>query len=297
MFDFFRSLFKFTVYYPVKSIFCKFRTKKENIFIMNNYVSKDRNFKIYRVSKERLDHSKNIIYFANHRTFGDFWIDNIVTEYCARFISRDIVKVVLPIYAYLSGYIISDSIQFFRRGKTKITDFENMIKINQNNASGNNVLVYPEGTRRSGLDYACDLKKGLIYYSYKEGSPLQFVITKNKEKILNEKTLSSEKNANIFVYYSKVFYPDYNKYKSMQEYYTFINEEWKLAFNSLYATDHESRKQEYQQLDISKIHDNNYEVNRKMLNFIRLSIIAGIGLPISTFVKILLGRTSIRSRL
>ena len=258
---------------------------------MNKNVANDCNFKLYRVSEEGIHHSKNIIYFANHRSLGDFWIDNIVTEYCSRFIGRYMVKIVLPIYAYLSGYVISDSVQFFRHGKTKITDFEKMIQNNQNNKSGNNLLIYPEGTRRAGLDYPCDLKKDLIYYSYKQGCPIQFIISKNKEKILNEIFFTSEKNINIFVYYSKVFYPDTSTYQTMQDYYTFINNEWKTTFNLVYNTDYESKKHEYSEIDITKIYDNNYNVNRNLVNFIRTCIVSGTALGVLTFAKTLLGNT------
>lgn len=90
---------------------------------------------------------------------------------------------------------------FFKRGKTSINEIEKLIKYNQvNNKSGNDIFVYPEGTRRSGEDYPCDLKKGLIYYAYKENCPIQFIISKNKEKFLNEKKLTAEKNVNIFVH-------------------------------------------------------------------------------------------------
>ena len=140
------------------------------------------------------------------------------------------ISYILPLYVYITGCLLLDVMIFFKRGKTTIEEFENLIKHNQlNNASGNDILVYPEGTRRSGLDYACDLKKGLIYYAYKENCPIQFIISKNKERLLNEKTFTAEKNVNVFVHYSDVYYPDYIKYKSVQEFYDFINTEWKTT--------------------------------------------------------------------
>ena len=164
---------------------------------------------------------------------------------------------------------------FFKRGKTSIDEFEKIIKHNQlKNASGNDILVYPEGTRRSGLDYACDLKKGMIYYAYKENCPIQFIISKNKEKFLNEKTFTAEKNVNVFVHYSDVYYPDYIKYKSMQEFYDFINTEWKTTFNAIYDADHESKLHQYEQIDVTKTHDDNYYINKTMLYSIRLAIVS-----------------------
>ena len=278
MLHFFNTIFMFTVYYPFISIIDFTITKKKEI--NSKFQSNILNFskcKLYRISENKINHSKNIIYFSNHRSWADFFIDNIVTEYCSKFISRIEVAYILPLYVYIFGYLVGDSIIFFRRGKTSISEFETLIKKNQhNNKSGNNILVYPEGTRRSGLDYACDLKKGLIYYSYKESCPIQFIISKNKEKFLNEKKLTVEKNINVFVHYSRVYYPDVTKYKSMQEYYDFINTEWKTTFHTVYETNHESKIHEYAKIDVTKIYDNNYYSNKPLLylfRFILFSII------------------------
>ena len=234
---------------------------------------------MYRVSKNKINHSKNIIYFSNHRSWSDFFIDNVVTEYCTMFISRIEVAFILPLYVYISGYLIYDAMIFFKRGKISIPDFEKLIKKNQlHNASGNNILVYPEGTRRAGLDYACDLKKGLIYYAYKENCPIQFIISKNKEKMLNEKTFTAEKNINIFVHYSDIYYPDVTKYKSVQDFYEVINTEWKKTFHAVYQTDHESRKHEYEQIDSKKMHDNNYYINKTLINTVRFVIFSTVAI-------------------
>lgn len=282
---FFKTVFIFTQYIPVKSFFYNFKTKKEHNVIVQQCIANYYNYKLYRVSKNKINHLKNIIYFSNHRSWGDFFIDNVVTEYCTRYVSRIEVAFILPIYAYIGAYLHNDSILFFRRGQTSILEFEKLIKINQNNQSGNNILVYPEGTRRAGLEYACDLKKGLIYYSYKEKSPIQFIISKNKEKILNEKNFSSENNVDVFVHYSDVYYPDVEKYKSMQEYYDFINGEWKTTFNAVYGTNYESKKHEYERIDITKIHDNNYDVDKRLLNLVRLTIISGLVVIPAVFIK------------
>ena len=140
--NFFKTLFILTQYIPVKNLFCNFKTKKENNLNAQNYIANYCDYKLYRVSKNKINHSKNIIYFSNHRSWGDFIIDNVVTEYCTRFISRIEVAVVLPIYFYINGHLINDVMIFFRRGKISIQDFEKLIKKNQNNQSGNNILVF-----------------------------------------------------------------------------------------------------------------------------------------------------------
>ena len=285
--NFFKTIFMFTTYYPFIALFnIKNKNKKEFVSIFQSNILKVSNCKLFRISEHKVNHSKNIIYFSNHRSWADFYIDNVVTEYCTKFISRIEVGFILPLYTYIYGNLILDLIIFFRRGKTTISDFEKLIKHNQlNNKSGNDILVYPEGTRRAGLDYACDLKKGLIYYSYKENCPIQFIISKNKEKLLNEKKLTAEKNFNIFVHYSDVYYPDFTKYKTIQEFYEFINAEWKKTFHKVYDTDHESKIHEYEQIDETKMHDNNYYLNKTLLYGIRFTIISTVVLISAILLK------------
>jgi 1-acyl-sn-glycerol-3-phosphate acyltransferase len=286
---FLKMLFLLTTYYPFIALFDFVVEKKKEykskcLTIQLNYS----NCKLYRITENKVSHSKNIIYFSNHRSWADFFIDNIVTEYCTKFISRIEVAYILPLYVYINGDLLLDVMIFFRRGKTSISEFENLIKHNQlNNKSGNDILVYPEGTRRSGLDYACDLKKGLIYYAYKENCPIQFIISKNKENFLNEKRLTAEKNVNVFVHYSHVYYPDFTKYRSMQEFYDFINAEWKTTFNAIYSRDHESKIHEYQQIDTTKIHDDNYYINKTLLYGIRIGIISTVVLIPAILLKLI----------
>jgi 1-acyl-sn-glycerol-3-phosphate acyltransferase len=268
----------FTTYYPFIALFdFTVEKKKEFKTKVHSKILNYSNCKMYRTSQDKVSHSKHIIYLSNHRSWADFFIDNAVTEYCSKFVSRIEVAYILPLYVYICGHLITDLIIFFKRGKTSISEFEKLIKQNQlNNKSGNDIFVYPEGTRRSGLDYACDLKKGLIYYAYKENCPIQFIISKNKEKFLNEKRLTAEKNVNVFVHYSHVYYPDVTKYRSMQEFYDFINAEWKTTFDTVYSTDHESKIHEYEQVDVTKIHDNTYYINKPLLYGIRIGIISTV---------------------
>ena len=289
MLQFFKTIFILSTYYPFIALFnvaIEKKKKEYNSHVNSNILSYS-NCKLYRISEHKVSHSTNIIYFSNHRSWADFIIDNVVTEYCTKFISRIEVAYILPLYVYITGYLLGDVMIFFKRGKTNISEFEKLIKYNQlNNKSGNDILVYPEGTRRSGLDYACDLKKGLIYYAYKENCPIQFIISKNKEKFLNEKTLTAEKNVNVFVHYSGVYYPDFTKYRTMQEFYDFINAEWKTTFDAIYSTDHESKIHEYQQIDTTKIHDNTYYINKSMLHGIRFAIVSAVVLIPAILLKL-----------
>ena len=88
------------------------------------------------------------------------------------------------------------------------------------------------------------------------------------------------------MHYSPVYYPDVTNYKSMQEFYEYINTEWKTTFRAVYGADHESKIHEYQQIDTTKIHDNNYYINKSMLHGIRFAIVSAVVLIPAILLKL-----------
>ena len=263
---------------PVMLLF-DFTIKTEIEFLQkyNYFFYKIIDYSIYRMTPTTVSHKKNIIYFPNHRTNADFSIDSVVVNNTGTYISRYLIALAIPGGNLLK--FISNHLEYFNRwqGKTDICAFENMLKRIQD--TDRNILIYPEGTRRHGYDYACDLKKGSIYYSYKNNSPIQFVITHGKDNIFNEKKMIGMSNINAFVYYSKVYHQDYEKYKSMEEWYQYINSEWKTFFNTIYTKEH---KVEYafEKIDPSIVHDDNGKrrpLNKKKLYIARL-VVASISI-------------------
>ena len=85
--------------------------------------------KLYRTSEHKVSHLKNIIYFSNHRSWADFYIDNVVTEYCSKFISRIEVAYILPLYVYINGCLLLDLIIFFKRGKLALMNSKKKLNI------------------------------------------------------------------------------------------------------------------------------------------------------------------------
>lgn len=263
---------------PVMLLF-DFTIKTEIEFLQkcNYFLYKIFDYSIYRMTPTTVSHKKNIIYFPNHRTNADFSIDSVVVYNTGTYISRYLIALAIPGGNLLK--FISNHLEYFNRwqGKTDICAFENMLKRIQD--TDRNILIYPEGTRRHGYDYACDLKKGSIYYSYKNNSPIQFVITHGKDNIFNEKKMIAIPKLNAFVYYSKVYHQDYEKYKSMEEWYQYINSEWKTFFNTIYTKEH---KVEYafEKIDPSIVHDDNGKrrpLNKKKLYIARL-VVASISI-------------------
>lgn len=259
---------------PLKLLF-DFSIKSEIEFSQKyNYILyKSLKYSLYRMTSHSVSNKKKIIYLANHRTFSDFTIDSVVVYNNASFISRYLIAIAIPGSNILK--LMSKYLEYFirRQGKTDIIAFEKMLKRIQD--SNRNIIIYPEGTRRHGYDYACDLKKGSIYYSYKTNSPIQFVITHGKDDIFNEKKMIAVKNLNAFVYYSKVYDQDYEKYESMEAWYQYINSEWKTFFNMIYTTEHKIENA-FGKIDPSiVVHDNNKRpINKKNLYIARISVVS-----------------------
>lgn len=250
------------------------RTEVEFLQKYNYFLYKISKFSIYRMTKHNVSNKINIIYFTNHRTFADFSVDSIVVNNNGTYISRYLTALAIPggnLLKFISKYL-----EYFHRkqGKTDINGFEKMLK--QVQETNRNIIIYPEGTRRYGYDYACDLKKGSIYYSYKNNSPIQFVITYGKDNMFNEKKLISVPNLNLFVYYSNVYDQDYEKYKSMEEWYQYINSEWKTFFNMIYTKEHKI-EDAFEKVDPNIVFDDNGKhrpLNKKRLYFARFAVIS-----------------------
>jgi len=259
---------------PLKLLF-DFSIKGKVDFLQKLHynISKVCSFSLYRMTANTVSNKQNIIYLANHRTISDFFIDSINIYNTGVYISRYITSILIPGSNIVK--FISDSPAFFirKKGKTDINAFETILKNIQE--SNRNILIYPEGTRRHGHNYACDLKKGSIYYSFKTNSPIQFVITHGKDDIFNEKKMIAVKNINAFVYYSKVYDQDYEKYESMEAWYQYINLEWKTFFNMIYTTEHKV-EDAFEKIDPSIVMDDNnkHPINKKYLYIARLSVVS-----------------------
>jgi hypothetical protein len=248
------------------------KTEIEFLHKYNHYFFSIHKTSLYRMTPTTVSNKKKIIYFINHRTIADFNIDSMAVYNTGSFMSRYFIALAMPGANLLQ--FISKHIEYFHRrpGKTDINNFENILKQIQN--TDRNIIVYPEGTRRHGCDYACDLKKGSIYYSYKNDSPIQFVITHGKDDIFNEKKLIGIPNINAFVYYSKVYDQDYEKYKSMEEWYQYINSEWKTFFNMIYTKEH-NVEDAFEKIDPSIVYDDNGKrrpINKKNLYIARITV-------------------------
>lgn len=271
----FISIYLYFNLLPLKILF-DFTIKTEIEFLQKtyNYIYNKFCCTIYRMTPNTISHKKNIIYFTNHRTFVDYFIDSIVLHNIGTFIARHAAFIAIP-GLFFFNFITNMTESFHRKKeKTDIVAFEKKLKKVQE--TDRNIIIYPEGTRRHGYEYACDLKKGGIYYSYKNDSPIQFVITYGKDDILNEKKMVAVPNLNAFVYYSKVYHQDYETYKSMEEWYQYINFEWKTFFNTIYTKQHKV-EDAFEKIDPNIVFDDNGKrrpINKKKLYIARVVVIS-----------------------
>jgi 1-acyl-sn-glycerol-3-phosphate acyltransferase len=229
------SFFSIGYLFPLLGIFgLHSKTKKDIIFQIIKYARYLFSFKIFRISKEKLEHHTDLIYLCNHRSFSDMFIDPILTEYCGKTISRYMVLILFPLYFILSK--ITNNAYFINRGNIgQIDEFFKKVENERKSDKYNNFIVYPEGTRRARQNESCILKKGFIYHSYNYNLPLQIIITKNKEDIIEEKKFRAKRNIILYVYYSHVIYPDYKKF-TREEYFEHVQNIWDCCWKKVYKT-------------------------------------------------------------
>lgn len=250
---FFISLLGIGFIFPILSILSVFsKTKKDIIYDNIRFIRFLFSFKIFRISKHELSNAPDIMYFCNHRSFTDFFVDPILVQYSFKMIGRYLVLLLFPIFFLLAR--ITNCGYFIQRSYNKnIEDFFNKLELARKNDKFNNILVYPEGTRRPYQVEACILKKGFIFHSYNMNLPIQIIITKNKEDVIDEKNFVAKRNAKLFVYYSEVIYPDYKRY-NREEYYEYVQHMWNYSWKKVFKTDN---LKVYSEIDQTLIHNNN----------------------------------------
>lgn len=126
------------------------------------------------------------VYLCNHRSFADFFIDGYLT--CdAAYIGRMMAIVACPFAGIVGWY--RDKAYFFNRGQgcNKGKLYEAMKQLLDR---GNNILLYPTGTRNQTLQRQ-ELRWGMIRWAYRESIPVQFVICSNKDRVISEKKIRS----------------------------------------------------------------------------------------------------------
>eukprot|EP00232_Nephroselmis_pyriformis_P027618 CAMPEP_0182866846 /NCGR_PEP_ID=MMETSP0034_2-20130328/8411_1 /TAXON_ID=156128 /ORGANISM="Nephroselmis pyriformis, Strain CCMP717" /LENGTH=330 /DNA_ID=CAMNT_0024999179 /DNA_START=54 /DNA_END=1046 /DNA_ORIENTATION=+ len=153
-----------------------------------------------------------VMYLCNHRSWGDFIIDRVLTGFQGCYLSRFMVVLGLPIAALLGW--LTGAVWFFNRGR-KGTDRNALFAMMDRNlhiSPDAGIIVYPEGHRNT-KDASLPLKTGCIKYAWDRRIHVQIIIANGKEFILDEKNLFTRLKQDIRVAFSDAICPeDYNNY-------------------------------------------------------------------------------------
>jgi 1-acyl-sn-glycerol-3-phosphate acyltransferase len=223
-------------------------------------------------------YDKECVYFHNHRSEIDFAVDIYSTAGKSAIISRWFVFFAVPFMGILT--MIDDCVFYFSRdGNINKKDFIKWIYNRLQNSNYNSLNIYPEGTRRFDNE-VIRIKHGGILYSYEYKTPIQIIITKNKEKIFSLKMMTYSENVNCFTYMSNNINP--NEYETFEEYRTFVCKEWERCWKLVYENEYSIQECKVLEPKYVKIHKKN--INRILLS---QSIFFSIMIGILLFYKIL----------
>lgn len=163
---------------------------------------------IYKVSKDDLNMSKNIMYMSNHSSVSDFFIDPIVTHYNSKYITLNKMRQIFPVLGLIT--MLTKYCIFISYGNSKEQVIKNLKIIEELRIEDTcrNLALYPEGMRRPHRPYVSEqLKKGFIYHSFDNNIPIQIIHTTNKDYAIDDVNLKIHNNMKLFTYYSPIIDP------------------------------------------------------------------------------------------
>lgn len=169
---------------------------------------------IYKVSKDDLNMSKNIMYMSNHSSVSDFFIDPIVTHYNSKYITLNKMRQIFPVLGLIT--MLTKYCIFISYGNSKEQVIKNLKIIEELRIEDTcrNLALYPEGMRRPHRPYVSEqLKKGFIYHSFDNNIPIQIIHTTNKDYAIDDANLKINNNMKLFTYYSPLIDPLHLKKK------------------------------------------------------------------------------------
>ncbi|GLI65906.1 hypothetical protein VaNZ11_009553 [Volvox africanus] len=170
------------------------------------------------------------LYLCNHRSWADFFIDTYLTEGRAALMSRWLVYFVFPVFC--TSVIILRGIVLFKRGHIANKEaFNAWLDATLARSTVPGLLVYPEG-HRSLKPTSLPLKRGMLHFAYNRKLPVQVIVTRGKEEVLSEKTLSARWGRTLVVTFSHVLKP--SDYDSFDAFFDDIQHKWDACWKSSY---------------------------------------------------------------
>jgi 1-acyl-sn-glycerol-3-phosphate acyltransferase len=163
---------------------------------------------IYKVSKDDLNMTRNIMYMPNHLSVSDFFIEPFVSHYNSKYIGLNKMRIIFPFLGLLT--IFSDYCIYISGEKKKEEVVKSLKRIEELRIQDTtkNLSLYPEGMRRPHRPYVSEqLKKGFIYHSFEHSIPIQIIHTTNKDYVIDDEKLKINYNMKLFTYYSPLVDP------------------------------------------------------------------------------------------
>ena len=185
--------------------------------------------KIKKVSNGNNPLLTKCIYFTNHRSEADFFVDQYLTHGHSIFLSRMMVGVYM--YFYLPVALISRSLFLFSRNTKNRKVLYESVDNYWNKSKYSSLLVYPEGTRNQSSQ-SLPLKSGFIDYAYCRKIPVQIFISRNKERIFSLQCNNTTRGMNLQVAYARALYPE--DYTNVGEFTKDIHILWDTTWKEAY---------------------------------------------------------------
>ena len=217
---------------PIISLFLYYIGYTNNAWDMNskmiNYLTKT---KIINVNKMMQPFITNGVIITNHRCFSDFYLDPYL--FSCPGIARQMAMLVC-------GFIGIISLSFNRgiiidRRQDRNTIFSYILSLGHKL-----IMFYPEGTRCSHLTLPENYKEIILKYGLlksiwenKENTRIQIIISKNKEKVLNEKTFEIGYGVNVYYITGKPIYT--RDYSTFDEFMDKIKLDWHTLWNEIFS--------------------------------------------------------------
>lgn len=196
-----------------------------------------------KVSKRDIILEKDIMYFTNHTSVGDFFIDPYITHYVSKFISLNKIRLILPLLGIITYYTSSTIFISENNKKEKVIQNFKNIEETRKNDDIRNITLYPEGMRRPHRDkVSAVIKKGFIYHSFEHNLPIQIIHTTNKEYVIDDENILFNKKTNLFTYYGPKIDPQKiktkfeKKYKrpfTKDDYYEYVYKQWSKIWKKM----------------------------------------------------------------
>ena len=171
------------------------------------------------------------MYLCNHRSWGDFFVDQAVCNGGA-YLSRYLVIVGVPMSS-LYAWVAHSTWFFNRKAGIDRDELARLLAGLWASRPSQGLVVYPEGTRNQKSE-PLKIKTGVLKMAYDFNKPVQCVITSNKELIANERNFHVERNVTCITSVSPVIEP--SKFKTFDDFIEVVRKSfqdtWADAYDS-----------------------------------------------------------------